>query len=182
MRYIPEELAIILQIVCMIGLAVALALDIGHEIIQYDWDNKQWRIKKEEKRSNNRVVLYVFSAGVVLKLCEVVAHVVVMVGYAPSSESYRSFFGSRWSTVSPMEVLFVFLIEQSYHRLCGVTLRTIPQFAALVAVVGVGIFIFAVLGMTISLHATKSLMLQYFNLNVTGVSIVFIRVCRNAVV
>jgi hypothetical protein len=114
----------------------------------------QWKIKTNPKGKMNRIVFFVLLFVLLLKVFEILFTLFALL---LSVEQYRRFRSFPLSTFSPIEGIFVILIEKQSRNLSIVILRTLPRFLTLLAFLGFGLLLYTVLGLSVCLspHMTS---------------------------
>ena len=104
---------------------------------------RTWKLTTNSKGSLNRTIFALLLFIYLLKVFEVVF---VFFTLTLSIDEYRTIRSYTLSTFSPIEGLILVLIEKKYRNLLLVILRTVPRFLTLIAFVGLGLLLYAILG------------------------------------
>jgi hypothetical protein len=157
-------------------LGISLLLDAGHEVFSLELDSLpqvhplapsgesqklqahdveglmcspsvapklEWKLKTNPKGNMNRIIFFVLVVVFGLKLMEVLF---TLLALTMSSQQYSQFRSFPLSTFSPVEGIFLILIEKQYRNILIVILRTLPRFLTLLAFLGIGLFLYTILG------------------------------------
>jgi hypothetical protein len=115
----------------------------GHVVEGHSVPKLKWKFKTNPKGNMNRIIFFVLFFVFVLKLSEVLFTLLALM---LSAEQYSLFRSFPLSTFSPVEGIFLILIEKQYRNLLIVILRTLPRFLTLLAFLGIGLFLYTILG------------------------------------
>jgi hypothetical protein len=166
--FIHDGYIVLISVICLILLGTSLLLDAGHEVFSLELDSLpsmapsgetqklqghvveghsvpklKWKFKTNPKGNMNRIIFFVLFFVFVLKLSEVLFTLLALM---LSAEQYSLFRSFPLSTFSPVEGIFLILIEKQYRNLLIVILRTLPRFLTLLAFLGIGLFLYTILG------------------------------------
>lgn len=104
----------------------------------------EYKLKTNPKGQMNRIIFFILSSVFLLKLVEILLHLFALMLSETQYQSFRSF---PLSTFTPIEAIFLVLIEKQYRNLLIVIIRTLPRFLTLLFFLGIGVFLYTVLGL-----------------------------------
>ena len=172
--FIHDGYISLISLICLCLLGISLVLDAGHEVFSLEENslpnghplapsgesrkldihdlenpsieltpNLKWKLKTNPKGNMNRIIFFILFFVFVLKLMEVLF---TLLALTMNSQQYSQFRSFPLSTFSPVEGIFLILIEKQYRNILIVILRTLPRFLTLITFLGIGLFLYTVLG------------------------------------
>lgn len=163
----------LISAICLLLVGISLVLDAGYEVFTIkakgslgdlplaeshkvqasDVELKktlelEFNLRTNPKGKMNRVTFFILVLVFLLKLTEILF---TLLAFMLTSSQYLAFRSFPLSTFSPIEAIFLILIEKQYRNLLIVIVRTLPRFLTLLTFLGIGVFLYTVLGHHFSL-------------------------------